>query len=78
MEVSERLKKLPPYLFVEIDKKKKELTEKGYDVINFGVGDPDLPTPPHIVEAMKKAVENLPPPQPKTLSTLITLSLIHI
>ena len=58
MEVSERLKKLPPYLFVEIDKKKKELTEKGYDVINFGVGDPDLPTPPHIVEAMKKAVEN--------------------
>ncbi|HDD65053.1 MAG TPA: aminotransferase class I/II-fold pyridoxal phosphate-dependent enzyme [Firmicutes bacterium] len=58
MEESKRLKKLPPYLFDEILKKKKELIEKGVDVIDFGVGDPDLPTPAHIVEAMKKAVEN--------------------
>lgn len=57
-EISERLKKIPPYLFVEIDKKKKSLIEKGEDVIDFGVGDPDLPTPENIVEAMKKAVEN--------------------
>lgn len=57
-EISERLKKIPPYLFVEIDRKKKSLIEKGEDVIDFGVGDPDLPTPENIVEAMKKAVEN--------------------
>ena len=57
-EISERLKKLPPYLFVEIDKKKKNLIQKGFDVIDFGIGDPDIPTPSHIVEAMKKAVEN--------------------
>ena len=57
-EMSDRLKKIPPYLFVEIDKKKKELILKGEDVIDFGVGDPDLPTPENIVEAMKKAVEN--------------------
>ncbi len=52
---SERLKKLPPYLFVEIDKKKKAAMEKGVDIISLGVGDPDTPTPRHIVEAMKKA-----------------------
>ncbi|MCM8773004.1 MAG: LL-diaminopimelate aminotransferase [Candidatus Omnitrophica bacterium] len=57
-EISERLKKIPPYLFVEIDKKKKKLLEKGEDVIDFGVGDPDMPTPSNIIEAMKKAVEN--------------------
>ncbi|MFN4226567.1 MAG: LL-diaminopimelate aminotransferase [Candidatus Ratteibacteria bacterium] len=57
-EVSERLKKIPPYLFVEIDKKKKSLIAKGEEVIDFGVGDPDLPTPSNIIEAMKKAVEN--------------------
>jgi len=58
IEISERLKKLPPYLFIEIDKKKKKLVEEGYDVISFGIGDPDMPTPPHIISAMKKAVEN--------------------
>jgi len=57
-EISERLKKIPPYLFVEIDRKKKELIAKGEDVIDFGVGDPDMPTPENIIEAMKKAVQN--------------------
>lgn len=57
-EMSDRLKKIPPYLFVEIDKKKKNLITKGEDVIDFGVGDPDLPTPENIINAMKKAVEN--------------------
>lgn len=55
---SEKLKRLPPYLFVEIDRKKKEAIAKGVDIISFGVGDPDLPTPSHIVEAAKKAIEN--------------------
>ena len=43
---SERLRKLPPYLFAEIDKKKKAAIAAGRDVINLGVGDPDRPTPP--------------------------------
>ena len=57
IDYSERLKKLPPYLFVEIDKKKKSAIERGADIISLGVGDPDLPTPKHVVDAMKNAVE---------------------
>lgn len=53
--VSERLQKLPPYLFAEIDKVKRAVIARGKDVINLGVGDPDTPTPPHIVEALRKA-----------------------
>jgi LL-diaminopimelate aminotransferase len=55
---AERLQKLPPYLFAEIDRLKAELIAKGVDVINLGVGDPDLPTPPHIIEALAKAAGN--------------------
>jgi len=54
---SERLQKLPPYLFVELDRLKSEVKARGVDVIDLGVGDPDLPTPPHIVEAGKRALE---------------------
>jgi len=57
-EPPERLKKLPPYLFAEIDKKKRELTAKGKDVIDLGVGDPDLPTPPFIIDALNKAAKD--------------------
>ncbi len=52
------ISKLPPYLFAEIDRKKKELIEKGVDIISFGVGDPDLPTHDFIIKAMQKALEN--------------------
>jgi LL-diaminopimelate aminotransferase len=55
---ADRLNKLPPYLFQEIDRLKDELTAKGVDVINLGVGDPDLPTPSHIVEELAKAARN--------------------
>lgn len=55
---ADRLRKLPPYLFKEIDRKKTELRAKGVDLIDLGIGDPDLPTPEHIIEAMKKAVED--------------------
>ncbi|MCX7957369.1 MAG: LL-diaminopimelate aminotransferase [Endomicrobia bacterium] len=58
MKYSDRLNKIPPYLFIELDKKKKELQEKGIDIISFGVGDPDIPTPRHIVEKMKLAIED--------------------
>ena len=55
---ADRLKKLPPYLFKEIDRKKAEVMARGLDIIDLGVGDPDLPTPPHIIEALKKAVDD--------------------
>jgi LL-diaminopimelate aminotransferase len=53
---AERLNALPPYLFIEIDRKKREAIEAGKDVINLGVGDPDEPTPGFIVERMQQAV----------------------
>ncbi len=58
MELAARLKKLPPYLFAEIDKKKREARARGADLIDMGIGDPDLPTPPHIIEALKRAAES--------------------
>ncbi len=57
-EAAERLKKLPPYLFKEIDRKKAEVKARGVDIIDLGVGDPDLPTPKHIIDALKTAVDN--------------------
>jgi LL-diaminopimelate aminotransferase len=58
LEESERLKKLPPYLFVEIDRAKKRAIERGVKVIDFGVGDPDQATPKFIVAAMQKAIKD--------------------
>ncbi len=55
IEKADRLKALPPYLFAEIDRLKAEVVAKGVDVISLGVGDPDLPTPKHIIERLKKA-----------------------
>ena len=57
-EKADRLKQLPPYLFVEIDRAKRALLAEGKDVIDLGVGDPDLPTPAHIRERLKEAVED--------------------
>ncbi len=56
-ELAQRLKVLPPYLFAELDRRKQEKIEQGVDVIDLGVGDPDLPTPEPIVEALKRASE---------------------
>ena len=58
IEKATRLRKLPPYLFVEIDKKKKAALAAGRDVINLGVGDPDRPTPDFIIEALAKAARD--------------------
>ncbi len=52
MRPARRIEKLPPYLFAELDRKIAAARAKGVDVISFAVGDPDLPTPPHIVEAL--------------------------
>jgi len=53
---TQRLQALPPYLFIEIDKKKRALLQAGKDVINLGVGDPDLPTHKFIIDEMAKAI----------------------
>lgn len=58
IERSERLKKLPPYLFVEIDRAKKKAREEGRDIIDLGIGDPDMPTPNFIIDAMNKAMRD--------------------
>lgn len=58
VKAAKRLEKIPPYLFARIDKKKEEARKKGIDLIDFGIGDPDIPTPANIIEKMKDAVEN--------------------
>jgi LL-diaminopimelate aminotransferase len=55
IEQAERLKQLPPYLFAELDRKKAEARERGVDVIDLGVGDPDLPTPDNIIAKLEEA-----------------------
>ena len=55
---AERIRTLPPYLFAAIDKMKHEAIARGVDIINLGVGDPDLPTPSPIIEKLKEAAEN--------------------
>ncbi len=55
---AERLEQLPPYLFKEIDRKKAEVMARGVDIIDLGVGDPDLPTPPHIIQALKRSADD--------------------
>jgi len=52
---AQRLKQLPPYLFAQIDRMKQEVKAKGVDIIDLGIGDPDRPTPPHIIERLQKA-----------------------
>ena len=56
MKTSQRLEKIPPYLFAQIDKKIDEAKEKGINIISLGIGDPDMPTLPNIVGAMHEAV----------------------
>ncbi len=58
MKVSERLEKIPPYLFAEIDRKIAEAKARGVDIISLGIGDPDTPTLPPVVEEMHKAIDN--------------------
>ena len=53
---ADRINSLPPYLFATIDRARQDAIKKGIDVINLSIGDPDMPTPPHIVEAMRRSV----------------------
>jgi LL-diaminopimelate aminotransferase len=58
-EVADRVKRLPPYLFAEIEKTMKEKKAQGIDLISLSIGDPDLPPPPVVVEALEEEVANL-------------------
>jgi len=55
---AQRLRLLPPYLFKEIDRAREAARAHGVDIIDLGVGDPDLPTAPHIVARLQQAAEN--------------------
>ena len=55
MKLARRIEKLPPYLFVEINKKIAEKRAKGEEIVTFAIGDPDIPTPSHIIERLCQA-----------------------
>lgn len=58
MEYSKRIQKIPPYLFAEIDRAIDEKRNEGVDVISLGIGDPDLPTPKNIIDALHNAAQD--------------------
>lgn len=58
MKVAERIKSIPPYVFAQIDKIKEELLKQGKDLIDLGIGDPDMPTPSNVIERMCEAVRD--------------------
>jgi alanine-synthesizing transaminase len=58
MEEFRRIKRLPPYVFNIVNELKVKARARGEDIIDFGMGNPDLPTPPHIVEKLCEAVKN--------------------
>ncbi len=57
-QLAQRLANLPPYLFAAIDKAKEEVRAKGMDIISLGIGDPDLPTPDFIIDALCQSAKN--------------------
>ncbi len=57
IQLADRIKSLPPYLFASIDRMKQGAISKGVDLIDLSIGDPDLPTPGNIIEAMKIALD---------------------
>ena len=60
MKFAERIDKLQPYLFVEITRKINQKRAAGVDVITFAIGDPDIPTPPHILDKLLEAAQDPP------------------
>jgi LL-diaminopimelate aminotransferase len=58
MKLSRRIERLQPYLFVEINKKIAEKKAKGEEIISFAIGDPDIPTPPHIIDRLCQAAQD--------------------
>ena len=60
MQFSERMNRVPPYLFVQISRKIAEKKAQGIEVISFGIGDPDIPTPDYVVDALGDASHDPP------------------
>ena len=58
MRLSRRIEKLPPYLFTAITRKIAEKRAQGVDVVTFAIGDPDIPTPRHILDSLHAAAED--------------------
>lgn len=58
MRIAKRIESLPPYMFAELDRKLGKKRAAGIDVISLGIGDPDTPTPRHIVDALQRAAED--------------------
>jgi len=58
MEEFKRIKRLPPYVFAIVNELKIKARARGEDIIDFGMGNPDLPTPAHIVEKLCEAARN--------------------
>lgn len=56
--LADRIKDLPPYLFAAIDQLKQKAKAKGVDLINLGIGDPDIPTPPTVIQRLQRASED--------------------
>ncbi len=62
-DLANRLKNIPPYLFADIEEKVSKKRAQGVDIIDFGIGDPDIPTPRPIVEEDQKATGRPREPQ---------------
>ena len=60
MRFSERMNRVPPYLFVQISRKIAEKKAQGIEVISFGIGDPDIPTPDYVIDALGEASQDAP------------------
>ena len=60
MRFSERMDRVPPYLFVQISRKIAEKKAQGIEVISFGIGDPDIPTPDYVIDALGEASHDAP------------------
>ena len=60
MKFARRIEQLPPYLFVEISRKIAQKRAEGIDVVTFAIGDPDIPTPSHILDRLQEASQDPP------------------
>lgn len=58
MKLANRVEALPPYLFAEISKKIAAKRAEGHDIVTFAIGDPDIPTPPHILDSLHRAADD--------------------
>ncbi len=58
MDVARRMQRIPPYLFADLNRKRAALQQRGVDVIDISIGDPDFPTPDHIIDALARAARD--------------------